>query len=233
MFFMDAINATDRLPTRGHAAKRVSILEAGARVFCREGYAGANIDMIAAEASVSRQTVYNHYGDKDKLFAAVVTEITQRCNARSFEVLATFPDHPENLEKELVAFAVRLTQNCLCDEDGKYLRKLIQSEGERHPQLFASWRTDGPGKVWSALAARFARLAYAGHLDLDNPDIAARQFLALVNTELQIPALFGEKLGSNRLQETAACAVKTFLRAYGRKRSENEEISTGDRALRA
>ncbi|WP_292896381.1 MULTISPECIES: TetR/AcrR family transcriptional regulator [unclassified Nitratireductor] len=233
MFFMDAINATDRLPTRGHAAKRLSILEAGARVFCREGYSGANIDMIAAEAAVSRQTVYNHYGDKDKLFAAVVTEITQRCNARSFEVLATFPDQPENLENELIAFAVRLTRNCLCDEDGKYLRKLIQSEGERHPQLFAGWRTDGPGKVWSALAARFARLAYAGHLDLDDPDIAARQFLALVNTELQIPALFGEKLESSRLQETAACAVRTFLRAYGRNRSDSQEMARGERALRA
>ncbi|MFC5585664.1 TetR/AcrR family transcriptional regulator [Nitratireductor kimnyeongensis] len=230
---MNVMTATDSFPTRGHAAKRLSILEAGARVFCREGYAGANIDMISAEAGVSRQTVYNHYGDKDKLFAAVVTEVTRRCNARSFEVLATFPDQPDNLEKDLVAFAIRLTQNCLCDEDGKYLRKLIQGEGERHPQLFASWRIDGPGKVWSALAARFARLAYAGHLDLDDPDIAARQFLALVNTELQIPMLFGEKLENKRLQKTAACAVRTFLRAYGSKRSDDQEIPPGGNALRA
>ena len=41
-------------------------------VFCREGFAGANIDLIAAEAGVSRQTVYNHHGDKEKLFMAVV-----------------------------------------------------------------------------------------------------------------------------------------------------------------
>ncbi|WP_295813390.1 TetR/AcrR family transcriptional regulator [uncultured Nitratireductor sp.] len=224
--------ATDTLPTRGHAAKRLSILDAGARAFCREGYAGANIDMIAAEAGVSRQTVYNHYGDKDKLFAAVVTEITQRCNARSFEVLASFPDQPTDLEKELTCFAERLIVNCLCDQDGKFLRKLIQREGERHPHLFASWRNDGPGKVWSALAARFARLAYAGYLDMENPDVAARQFLALVNAELQMPALFGEKLENDRLQETAACAVKTFLRAYRKREMHTKEPAHLESALR-
>ncbi|SEB39881.1 TetR/AcrR family transcriptional regulator [Nitratireductor aquibiodomus] len=233
MFFMHVINATDRLPTRGHAAKRLSILEAGARVFCREGYTGANIDMIAAEAGVSRQTVYNHYGDKDRLFAAVVTEITQRCNARSFEVLATFPDQPADLEDELIAFAMRLTQKCVCDEDGKYLRKLIQSEGERHPHLFAGWRTEGPGKVWSALAARFARLAYAGHLELDDPDVAARQFIALVNAELHIPALFGEKLENDQLREVTTRAVKTFLRAYRRNGKEGQETTRVSRALPA
>ncbi|WP_367718600.1 TetR/AcrR family transcriptional regulator [Nitratireductor sp. GISD-1A_MAKvit] len=214
---MNILNAPDTFPTRGNAAKRRSILEAGARVFCREGYTGANIDMIAAEAGVSRQTVYNHHGDKDRLFAAVVAEITHRCNARSFEVLATFPDRPDDLEKDLTEFAVRLTKNCLCDLDGKFLRKLIQNEGERYPHLFETWRSDGPGKVWSALAARLARLAHAGYLDVADPDIAGRQFLALVNADLQMPVLFGEKISEERLRETAACAVRTFLRAYGKK----------------
>ncbi len=47
-------------------------------MFCREGFAGANIDLIAAEAGVSRQTVYNHHGDKEKLFIAVVRDLTER-----------------------------------------------------------------------------------------------------------------------------------------------------------
>lgn len=83
---------------RSHSAKRTSILDAAAHVFCREGFGGANIDLIAAEAGVSRQTVYNHHGDKDNLFLAVVKDVTERMNAGLFATLATFPDQPKDLE---------------------------------------------------------------------------------------------------------------------------------------
>lgn len=209
------LNAPDMLLPRSHAAKRVSVLEAATNVFCREGYAGANIDMIAAEAGVSRQTVYNHHGDKEKLFVAVVQALTERANAGFFDTLSTFPDRPRDIEKDLVAFAVRLNRNCLCSADGKYLRKLIQAEGERYPGLFAGWREHGPGKTWAALAARFARLAHAGHLEIDDPDVAARQFLALVNADLHVSMMLGDRLDDERVRLAAANAVRTFLRAYG------------------
>jgi AcrR family transcriptional regulator len=200
-----------------HLAKRMSVIEAAAAVFCREGYGGANIDMIAAEAGVSRQTVYNHYRDKETLFKAVVAEITERSNAGVFATLATFPDHPKDLEADLVAFAMRLNGNCICSRDGKFLRRLVQNEGERYPELFAAWREDGPGKTWSALAARFARLAYAGYLDIDDPDLAARQFLALNHVDLQLTFILGGTPTEEEIRRSAENAVRTFLKAYGRK----------------
>jgi AcrR family transcriptional regulator len=138
--------------SRSHAEKRDSILGAAALVFCREGFAGANIDLVAAEAGVSRQTVYNHHGDKENLFVAVVREVTARSNAIFFETLSRFPDKPGDLEADLTAFAVRLRRDCIYNREGRYLRRLIQSEGERYPQLFADWHEYGPGKTWSALA---------------------------------------------------------------------------------
>lgn len=212
MAFTDT--APDICPPRSHAAKRVSILEAATDVFCREGYAGANIDMIAAEAGVSRQTIYNHHGDKEKLFVAVVRALTERANAGIFATLATFPDQPADLEAELTDFAVRLNRNCICNSDGKSLRKLIEAEGQRYPELFATWRENGPGKTWAALAARFARLALAGHLDIVDPDVAARQFLALINADLHVSMTLGDPIGEDRVRDTARNAVRTFLRAY-------------------
>lgn len=209
-------NAPDIFPPRGHPAKWQSILNAAAAVFCREGFAGANIDLVAAEASVSRQTIYNHHGDKEKLLIAVVRDITERINARAFAVLDTFPDHPKDLEAELTAFALRFNSGCIACREGKFLQKLIQNEAERYPELFAAWRKDGPGKIRSSLAARFARLAHAGYLEIDDPDLAARQFLALVNADLQIPALFGETLGEKEMAQSASNAVRTFLRAYAK-----------------
>jgi AcrR family transcriptional regulator len=209
----------DTFPPRSHEAKRISVVEAAASVFCREGFAGANIDLIAAEAGVSRQTVYNHHGDKEKLFMAVVRDLTERCNAGIFATIATFPDQPGNLEADLIGFAMRMNRNCICNRDGRFLRKLIQTEGERYPELFAEWREHGPGRTWSALAARFARLAYAGFLSIDDPDVAARQFLALVNAELQITFMLGGTPTEEEMLRSATNGVRSFLRAFGRQKA--------------
>lgn len=197
----------------------MSIIDAAASVFCREGFAGANIDLIAVEAGVSRQTVYNHHRDKEKLFTAVVRDLTERCNAGIFATFASFPDQPKDLEADLIGFAVRMNQNCICNRDGRFLRKLIQTEGERYPELFAEWRDQGPGRTWPALAARFARLAHAGHLTVDDPDVAARQFLALANAELQTTFMLGGMPSEDEVLQSATHGVRTFLRAFGKRRS--------------
>ncbi|TCL74511.1 TetR/AcrR family transcriptional regulator [Rhizobium sp. BK251] len=210
---------------RGQCVKRVSIVEAAAEVFCREGFSGASIDEIAAEACVSRQTIYNHYREKETLFVAVVEEVMSRANARLFSILSTFPDSDDNLEDDLTAFAVSLTRNCICNQDGKFLRKLVQSEGERYPHLFETWRQHGPGKTGTALAALFSRLAHKGALQIDDFDLAARQFLALINADLQIISLFGEALTDEQLESSSRAAVQTFLRAYGKPATRRSQLA--------
>jgi len=206
-------------PQRSHLAKRLSVLEAAAIVFCRDGFASASIELIAAEAQVSRQTIYNHYGDKEKLFIAVVKDMTERANAGIYTTLASFPDNPTDIEAELVEFAVRLARNCMCNRDCIVLRKLIHAEGERYPELFAPWRQYGPERAWAAIAARFAKLHHAGHLNIDDPDIAARQFQALINADLYVGVILGEKPSEADLRAAAAAAVRTFLKAYGPDRA--------------
>jgi AcrR family transcriptional regulator len=211
---------------RGQCAKRKSILEAAAEVFCRQGFTGASIDEIAAEACVSRQTVYNHYREKENLFTAVVEDVMDRANAMLFTTLSTFPEEPDNLEDDLVSFAVRLSHNCICNQDGKFLRKLVQSEGERYPHLFETWRQHGPGKIGTALAALFSRLAHKGLLDIDDFDVAARQFLALVNADLQMNTLFGVTPTEAELETAARNAVRTFLRAYAPAQANTLTVKT-------
>jgi AcrR family transcriptional regulator len=202
---------------RGQTAKRLSILDAATAVFCRDGVAAASIDAIAEAACVSRQTVYNHIGDKEKLFIAVVKEVTARSTARLFETLGTFPETPKDVEHELTEFAVRLAGNCMCDADGTALRKLIENEGQRYPELFATWKEYGPGKSWPAIAARFAKLASAGDLDIPDANLAARQFMALVNADLPNTSYMGQRPTESELLEAATNAVGTFMRAYRRQ----------------
>jgi AcrR family transcriptional regulator len=212
---MEQSHVLERSPAmqqRGNYNKRCRIIEAATAVFVRDGFVGASIDAVADEAGVSRQTIYNQIGDKEKLFAEVVRDISERSSATLLTTVATFPDHPQDIEADLIAFATRLTRNCLCDANARALGKLIEAEGHRYPELFAAWKEYGPGRDWPIISARFARLARNGLIEADDPELAARQFMALIRADL--PTGPGRQISEPELEAAARNGVRTFLRAY-------------------
>jgi AcrR family transcriptional regulator len=204
---------------RGNAGKRDLIIGAAAEAICRYGFSGACIDDIAERAQVSRQTVYNHYRDRNALFGAVIEEVMARANAAVFDLLGSFPETGDNLERELIDFLVGLSRNCLLNKDGRFLRKLVQTEGDRHPELFEAWRKHGPLKLVSAVGACLAKLSAKGVLEIDDFDVAARQLLALGHADLQMQILLGEMPSDAELENAARNATRTFLRAYAPAKS--------------
>ena len=54
--------------------KHKQILEAAKSLFLKHGYHGSSMNQIAAEAQVSKLTVYNHFQDKDTLFTCAIEE---------------------------------------------------------------------------------------------------------------------------------------------------------------
>lgn len=54
------------------AARRQRLLDAAHTVFLRDGYRGATMERVADEAGVSKQTLYNNFGDKEELFTALL-----------------------------------------------------------------------------------------------------------------------------------------------------------------
>lgn len=62
-------------------------------------------------------------------------------------------------------------------------------------------------RLADALAGRLARLALAGYLKLEDPDRAARQFLALVTYDTQ-------RLNEKELLDALTANVRFFLRGY-------------------
>lgn len=197
--------------------KRDAILDAAAAIFSQQGFAGASIDAIAVKAGVSRQTVYNQVGDKEKLFKAMVAELTQRSSAGFFRVLDTFPISPTNLQSELVDFACRLLRTYSCDPNSRWLIKLIENEASRYPELFEVWKEYGPGRKYPAIAARLAQLALAGLIELDDPILASRQFMALLTAEIRTDVLMGKQPSDAEIDRIATNAVTTFLKAFAAK----------------
>jgi AcrR family transcriptional regulator len=61
--------------------QRARVLRAAAQVVAQQGMQAATIERIAREAGVSRQAVYEQFGDRATLFAEVVAETEERAFA--------------------------------------------------------------------------------------------------------------------------------------------------------
>src|SRR3954464_12990630 len=86
---------------RGLPGKRTAIMRAATRIFIAAGYERASLDTVAAEAGVSKQTIYNHFGDKERLFVAVVDEARTGAD-RDTELDETLLIDPDALEQDLL-----------------------------------------------------------------------------------------------------------------------------------
>jgi AcrR family transcriptional regulator len=95
---MSEVNEETAWPLRRAkaAATRLAVIDAASRVFVREGYAGASIQVIADEAGVSRATVFNAVGGKAALLKA------------AYDVATVGDDEPIPLPQRAEAVAARL-----------------------------------------------------------------------------------------------------------------------------
>ena len=130
---------------RREPAKHEAILDAATRVFLRNGYSETSVVVIAAEAGVAKQTVYNHFGGKEELFKAVVQAVQDRAGARDID-LAGFEEwlaRSEDLAADLRLYGRQAVHSVL-REDMTGLRRLIIGEWERHPALLEELRRPQP-----------------------------------------------------------------------------------------
>lgn len=60
--------------------RRQTILEAAQRVFASRGLAAATMDQVAAEAELSKGTLYLYFPSKDELFMVLAAEVIERAH---------------------------------------------------------------------------------------------------------------------------------------------------------
>ena len=82
------------------------ILDAAQRRFAAAGVRRSTIEDVAAEAGVSRITVYRHVGNRDELVRAVLLRVTDRFLQRQLPKLLAAPDLASAL-RDLVLATVR------------------------------------------------------------------------------------------------------------------------------
>ncbi|MFI0787467.1 TetR/AcrR family transcriptional regulator [Streptomyces lydicus] len=201
-------------PVGRSARKHQAIMEAATTVFMEKGYAGTSMDDIAKLAAVSKQTVYKHFADKEKLFAEIVLATTDRVEDM-IDLVADIPADPDSLEENLLRLA-RQFLSTLTQPEVLQLRRLIIANADTFPDLGATWYEQGFERVLATLAETFRRLADRGLLRIDDPVLAANHFSGLL---LWIPvnrAMFhgSPQHNQSELEHYADAGTRAFLAAY-------------------
>jgi AcrR family transcriptional regulator len=187
------------------------IMEAARNHFYAHGLERASVDAIAAEAGVSKMTIYSNFGSKEGLFEAVVQDRTDRVMGGSAGVEALDPLQPR---KALLAVAEQFL--ALMREEhtlGKF-RSLYGAASSQTEACRAFYR-QGPERLNGELAAYLRRANDAGSLKVKNPRLAADLFLAMFLGDGHIRGLLMLEMPDQRedkalLRET----VRVFMAAY-------------------
>ena len=199
--------------------KREAILAAATELFLSRDYVGTSMEDIAVAAAVSKQTVYKHFSDKQKLFGEAalggVAQIGTEFHAEIAGV-AEATDVRAALQR-----LARSYINAVMNPAVLRRRQLVLREAGRFPDLARKYHKSGPRRTMELLANAFGRLAERGELAVDDSRLAATQFAFLIVGEPLDTAMFRgltRRRTRHELNAVADAGVEVFLAAYGNEK---------------
>ncbi|MQA95413.1 MAG: TetR family transcriptional regulator [Streptosporangiales bacterium] len=210
------------LAQRRTALKRQQITEAALSLFLRNGYGKTSMDQIAADAGVSKQTVYKQFSDKETLFQEIARGVTANSDHILGE-LATVVDTPVGTTEDLRKVLQRLARRYLdavMEPHVLSLRRLIIAEADQFPDLAHRYHQLGPERGLDLIESAQRRWAEQGLIVAPDLRMAASQFAYLSLGSSQDHAMFhpGQTPKPAERARVAKAAASTFLAAYGRDR---------------
>ena len=209
---MPRINAEVQTPGRRlrSQGKRTAVLDAAETLFITEGYERTTVDAVAARARVSKRTVYNHFSDKEVIFAQVLSRVNEALLSTIRAAVDEELTSGRDLHEALTAFAHRIVDRAFGSADYLTFRRLIAQQ-QAAPRLPEAIRERPLGM----LEKRFTELAADGRIRAPRPRLAARHFTALTISLAQEALLEDNQYSEPAdLDAIIADGVDAFLRAY-------------------
>ena len=210
-----SVDSVKRPPSGPRAElKRQAIVRAARELFLREGF-GVGMDVIAAEAGVSKVTVYNHFGSKEALFTAVITSALDEPLAGESSAALEGLAEAEDLRAALVDAARTWVHAVRTNHEVTALRNLVAAEIHRFPELGEAWRHRGTESHHPAVAAALRALAEQGRLEIPDLQVAIIQFYGLLVFPHMVFSSYGTHIDEDLTDRLTTSGVDMFLAHYG------------------
>jgi TetR/AcrR family transcriptional repressor of mexJK operon len=196
-------------------AKRDQILAGARRVFLRDGFAAASTDAIAAEAKVSKRTLYVYYPSKEELFAGVMRGLTiENPQARALESMEEMaPGSEEELRRDLLELATRIVTTMMQPDYLALLRTTI-ADTHRFPQLGGLFRATVPERAMRSFAVFIQKGRERGVVSSNvDEDTAMRMFVGPLLTYAVLNGFFAEGPPLPPTQEKIEDIVEMYMKA--------------------
>jgi TetR/AcrR family transcriptional repressor of mexJK operon len=192
------------------SAKREAIIMAARGLFTSQPFDLVTMEGIAAQAGVSKMTVYSHFNDKETLFETIVA-------ATSDELVGALSasERDGGLRERLIAIGTSLLDVILGSDICKMSHSLpgaLRANRALADRFYAA----GPGRVRAALAVIIGAAADRGELAVDDPDRAADDLVSLWEGSMPAKIAFGlaELSTPEEIRRRALRGTEVFLRAY-------------------
>jgi TetR/AcrR family transcriptional regulator, regulator of autoinduction and epiphytic fitness len=125
------------------------------------------MDRVAAAAGVSKATVYSHFGDKEKLFKALVEQMAQR----RMQSILSHMDYELEPRQALRRLFQDAMQDCCNNAEFHDFKRVLVGESGRFPELAKTFveHLDKPG-----IEALSSYLRQSPAFDFPDPEAIAR-----------------------------------------------------------
>ena len=186
------------------------IIAAAREAFLEKGYDGVSMDEVANRAGVAKQTVYARYASKDALFLAVVESVQGRMlSAVSAAGPHAIRDRLHRIARELL--------DVVLDSSILSLSRIALGASYRFPTLGHSIYGARIKELHAVLADIIEQAAKEGCLLVDDPTVAAEQFLALIRGELHLHCLYDPSFrpSSAKIERQINAGIDCFMARYG------------------
>ena len=195
------------------SAKRQQIIQGARRIFLRDGFDGASTGNIVRAAGVSKGTIYAYFPSKEKLFEALIIED----RLKQSEALFTLNEDDQDLVRVLRKLGETFLEMLFSPENLDFLRIMV-SVSTKFPQLGKAYLDAGPGNGRNKLALYLRSLTETGVLSIEDPQLAAGQFLDMCKTGIHLRMMLGDRTKPTiaAIHNNIDSAIRVFFAAYGR-----------------
>ena len=187
------------------------ILAGAATIFARDGYEGASMARIAAQAGVSKGTLYNYFDGKAEMFAALISQECASSLAGAFDTADPDGDPADALQVIGERMLAMITSDI-----GLTIYRLVVAEAYKFPDLAHAFFDAGPAHATAFMTTWLDAQIQAGKLAVPDPGLAAEQFFALCQTRIAMRRRLGMASDTDA-SAVVRGAVALFLNTYGAK----------------